>query len=62
MSGRADALAERFQRATEEVVRFVEGLSDAQWRAVDTDEGLSIGAMVHPWPLATVWPAASSRR
>jgi hypothetical protein len=47
MGNRADSLAERFQRTTGEVVRFVEGLSDAQWRAVDADEGLSVGAMVH---------------
>src|SRR5918911_1800964 len=47
MSGRAASLAERFQRATAEVIDFVNGLSDAQWRAVDPDEGLSIGAMVH---------------
>ena len=47
MSGRAEPLAERFQRATEQVIRFVEALSDAQWRAVDPDEGLSVGAMVH---------------
>jgi uncharacterized damage-inducible protein DinB len=47
MSGRAASLAERFQRATAEVIDFVNGLSDAQWRAVDAAEGLSIGAMVH---------------
>src|ERR687884_2278801 len=47
MSGRAASLAERFQRATAEVIDFVNGLSDTQWRAVDAAEGLSIGAMVH---------------
>src|SRR5919202_3891639 len=47
MSTQAGGLADRFQRATEEVIGFVEGLSDAQWQAVDPDEGLSIGAMVH---------------
>jgi hypothetical protein len=30
MGNRAEALAERFQRTTGEVVRFVQGLSNAQ--------------------------------
>jgi uncharacterized damage-inducible protein DinB len=47
VTGRAAALAERFESATQDVVAFVSGLSDAQWRAVDPAEGLSIGAMVH---------------
>jgi uncharacterized damage-inducible protein DinB len=47
MTGRAASLADRFQQATEHVAEFVRGLSDAQWRAVDAAEGLSIGAMVH---------------
>ena len=47
MTGRAASLADRFQRATDNVLEFVHGLSDAQWRAVDAAEGLSIGAMVH---------------
>jgi uncharacterized damage-inducible protein DinB len=47
MTERATALAERFRRATEDVVDFVNGLSEAQWRAVDAAEGLSVGAMVH---------------
>jgi len=47
MTGTTASLAERFQRATEDVVAFVGGLSDAQWRAVDAAEGRSIGAMVH---------------
>ena len=47
MSGQAAALAERFQQATEDVIDVVRGLSDQQWRAVDAEEGLSIGAMVH---------------
>ena len=47
MTGRAASLAERFERATEDVIDFVNGLSDAQWRAVDAAEGLSIGAMIH---------------
>jgi len=47
MSGRAEQLAGRFRHATEEVIDFVAPLSEAQWRAVDPDEGLSIGAIVH---------------
>ena len=47
MTGTTASLAERFRRATDDVVDFVSGLSDAQWRAVDAAEGLSIGAMVH---------------
>jgi uncharacterized damage-inducible protein DinB len=47
MTGRPTSLAERFQRATQDVIEFVNGLSDDQWRAVDEAEGLSIGAMVH---------------
>ena len=48
MTQRAASLAEHFRRATADVVDFVRGLSDAQWRAIDAAEGLSIGAMVHP--------------
>jgi len=47
MGGRANELAAKFRHATQEVIDFVSQLSDAQWRAVDPDEGLSIGAMVH---------------
>ena len=43
----ATPLAERFQRATQDVIEFANGLSDDQWHAVDPAEGLSIGAMVH---------------
>jgi hypothetical protein len=41
------ALAKRFRHATNDLIGFVSGLSDEQWIAVDTVEGLSIGAMVH---------------
>jgi uncharacterized damage-inducible protein DinB len=46
MTGRAPSLAQRFEAATEQVVKFVNGISDEQWRRVDQAEGLSIGAMV----------------
>src|SRR5436305_2965548 len=42
MTGTTASLAERFQRATEDVVAFVGGVSDAQWRAVNAAEGRSI--------------------
>jgi Mycothiol maleylpyruvate isomerase N-terminal domain len=40
-------MANRFRRATTDVIRFVNGLTDDQWQTVDAAEGLSIGAMVH---------------
>ena len=47
LRGGPAALAKRFRRATDELIGFVNDLSDEQWLAVDRAEGLSIGAMVH---------------
>ena len=40
-------MANRFRRATNDVIGFVNALTDDQWQTVDAAEGLSIGAMVH---------------
>jgi uncharacterized damage-inducible protein DinB len=47
LRGGPAAVAKRFRRASNELIEFVAGLSDEQWRSVDAAEGLSIGAMVH---------------
>jgi len=41
------AMANRFRRATNDVIGFVHAVTDDQWKTVDAAEGLSIGAMVH---------------
>src|SRR5215207_1025589 len=44
---RAQALAERFEQAHNEVIATVEGLSDAQWSAPGADEGRTVGITAH---------------
>ncbi|HUG14579.1 MAG TPA: DinB family protein [Thermomicrobiales bacterium] len=45
MSGRSDALAERFEAAVEEFIGVVEPLTDEQWRTVCPNEERSIGVL-----------------
>lgn len=45
MTGRAAALAERFEQAAAEFAAAVEGLSDEQWRLFCPDEGRSVGVV-----------------
>jgi uncharacterized protein (TIGR03083 family) len=47
MSERARTLAERFEHANREMIRTVEGLSDAQWRTKTAGEGWSVGVVAH---------------
>lgn len=47
MSARAQALAERFARANNELIALVERLTDAQWAAPGGAEGWSVGVTAH---------------
>jgi uncharacterized damage-inducible protein DinB len=47
MGERAQALAERFERANEELATLIEGCSDAQWKATCKGEGWSVGVTAH---------------
>ena len=43
MSERAQALAERFERANEELIATIEGCADDRWRASCSDTGWAVG-------------------
>lgn len=47
MSDRAQALADKFGDASNEMVRTVEGMSDNQWRAVCAGEERTAGVVAH---------------
>lgn len=47
MAARAEALADRFEQAVAEFVATVEGLSEAQWRAVCPNEQRTVGVLSH---------------
>ena len=47
MSGRAEALAERFEQVNNELIAKVEGCSDQQWWATCQGEGWSVGVTAH---------------
>ena len=45
MSARAEALADRFNHEHNEVLRFVEGCSAADWQAMVSDDQCSVGVL-----------------
>ena len=47
MGERAKALAERFEKANDDVIKAVEHSSDADWRANCADLGWSVGVTAH---------------
>jgi hypothetical protein len=47
MSKRAEALAERVERGARELAAFIEGCSEADWRAFCPDEGRSVAVVAH---------------
>lgn len=55
MGKRAEALADRFEQAVDELAKTVEGLSDNQWGAICGDERWTVAATAHhvgaQWPL-----------
>jgi uncharacterized damage-inducible protein DinB len=55
MSKRADALAERVLQGAQALAALAEDLSDSEWQTVISDEGRSIGVIVHH--VASMYPA-----
>jgi len=47
MSNRAQALAERVERGARELATFIEGCSEADWRAFCPDEGRTVAVVAH---------------
>ena len=47
MSERARGLVDRFEQASQEMIRTVERCSDAQWRETTPGEGWSVGVVAH---------------
>lgn len=47
MAQRAAALADRFEGMNRQIIETVEGCSDAQWRAITSREGWSVGVVAH---------------
>ncbi len=47
MGERAEALAQRFEQANNDVIAAVAGCSDAQWKATTKEEGWSVGVTAH---------------
>ncbi len=47
MSERAEALAKKFEQANGEMMKTIEGMSDAQWRASCAGEGWPVGVTAH---------------
>jgi hypothetical protein len=47
MTTHAETLATRFEEANQDVIRTVEGLTDAQWRATTEEEGWTVGVVAH---------------
>jgi uncharacterized damage-inducible protein DinB len=47
MAERAEALASQFEKANQDVIDLVGGLSDDQWNATCEDEGWSVGVTAH---------------
>ena len=47
MSERARGLADRFEQASQEIVRTVERCSEGEWRATTSGEGWSVGVVAH---------------
>lgn len=47
MQTRAHALAERVAHGARELIAFAEGLSDAEWQTVCTNEDRTVGVLIH---------------
>ena len=47
MSERAEALAAQFEQANNDLIKAVESMSDAQWKATCTSEGWPVGVTAH---------------
>jgi len=47
MTTRAETLATRFEQANNDVIRTVEGLTDAQWHTKTGEEGWTVGVVAH---------------
>src|SRR5215212_7925928 len=57
MGQRANDLADRFERANNDVIVTVEGCSEEQWQRTCNAEGWSVGVTAHH--LATAYPAVA---
>ena len=55
MSERANALAERIEQGSRTLAKFIETLSDAEWKTVVPGEERSVGVLVHH--VASSYPA-----
>lgn len=64
MAERSEQLAGQFEQAVANLVKAVEGCSDAQWRAVCGAEGWSVAATAHhvgaQWPLEMEYISAAA--
>src|SRR5947209_7791886 len=47
MSERAEAYAKQFEAANADLIKTVEGLSDAQWQKKTAPEGWTVGCVAH---------------
>ena len=55
MGTRAEQLAARVEQGAQELASFVDGLSEAEWQKVCTDDGRTVGVLVHH--VASAYPA-----
>ena len=55
MGTRAEALAARIEQGAEELAAYVEGLSEDAWQKTCTDDGRTVGVLVHH--VASAYPA-----
>ncbi|HEU5100004.1 MAG TPA: DinB family protein [Roseiflexaceae bacterium] len=47
MGTRSEALAARVEQGAQTLIAFVEGRTDAEWQTVCTDDGRTVGVLVH---------------
>lgn len=47
MGAQAEALAAKLEQENDALIAAIEGLSDAQWRALTKDEGWTVAATAH---------------
>lgn len=55
MGKRAEALAQRVAQGHQELVKIIDGCSEAEWQTYSTDEGWPVGVLIHH--VASMLPA-----